>query len=469
MRNNRCFGLQNPRDLPYPCALVIVKLGGMDQQPPQERQDAEAPTETSRPKHDLGHKRLFSHRRMVADLLRLLPDDLTEGLDLGTLRRLPAEHVGDALRGRSSDMPWRIDLLPPDRPPSTGKGAQQLGDKGSVARGYGNTAGVAGRGAQQLGDEGTAPPAPASSRTQALEDPGTCLVLMEFQSTVDPRMAERMQEYAAMLRNDLAREGKVRGPGGGPPPLLPLVVYNGRRPWTAPLDLGGGTEGLPKGLAAMQPKFEYVLLEVRRFNAGTLALGLQDSTPGVNFALAQFALENASAEGLPAAMDAVARQLKAEDKRDLAESFGMWIEGVLEPRLDVRLPSMTELMEEPPMLAETLDEWAEEKFRQGRKEGLQRGIERGLQQGRAEGMAHGRAEGMERGRVEGMAHGRAEGLERERALLLRQAQRRFGADVAVALSKLIKGVEDPDRLAEVGDWIVDCATGGELLKRAGDA
>ena len=93
----------------------------------------------------------------------------------------------------------------------------------------------------------------------------------------------------------------------------------------------------------------------------------------------------------------------------------------------------------------------------------------GMERGRVEGMAHGRAEGMERGRVEGMAHGRAEGLERERALLLRQAQRRFGAAVAVALSKLIKGVEDPDRLAEVGDWIVDCATGGELLKRAGDA
>ena len=190
-----------------------------------------------------------------------------------------------------------------------------------------------------------------------------------------------------------------------------------------------------------------MLLEVRRFDADALALGLQGSAPGVNFALAQFALENASAEGLPTAMDAAARQLKAEEELDLAESFGIWIEGVLQPMLGVRLPSIAELMEEPPMLAETLDEWAEEKFRQGRMEGMRRG--------------------MERGRAEGMAHGRAEGLERERALLLRQAQRRFGADVAVALSKLIKGVEDPNRLTEVGDWVVDCATGRELLKRAG--
>ena len=388
----------------------------MKQQPPQEEQDAQTPRKASRLKHDLGRKRLFSHRRMAADLLRLLPHDLTEGFDLGTLRRLPSEHVGKALRDRRSDMPWRIDLLPSGHPLSAGKGAQQLGDEETSAT-------------------GTASPASASSRTAASEHPGTCLVLTEFQSTVDPRMAERMQEYAAMLRRDMTREGKVRDPGGGPPLLLPLVVYNGRRPWTAPLDLGGRTAGLSKRLVAMQPKFGYVLLEVRRFDAEALALGLQGDAPGVNFALAQFALENTSAEDLPAAMAAIARRLKAEDERDLAESFGMWVEGVLKPRLDVRLPSMTDLMEEPPMLAETLDEWAEEKFRQGQMKGMQRG--------------------------------RAEGLERERALLLRQAQRRFGADVSEALSKLIKSVEDPDRLTEVGDWVVDCATGRELLKRAG--
>ena len=166
-----------------------------------------------------------------------------------------------------------------------------------------------------------------------------------------------------------------------------------------------------------------------------MALGLQAAPAGVNFALAQFALENASAEALPAAMAAVARLLGAEGELDLAESFGMWVEGVLERRLGVRLPSLTRMMEEPPMLEETLDEWAEEKFRLGR------------------------AAGMERGRFKGRIEG-------ERALLVRQAQRRFGADVAEALSKLVGGVDDPDRLAEVGDLVVDCATGRELLERA---
>ena len=46
--------------------------------------------------YDPGLKHLFSYRRMVADLLRLLPKEFTEGLDLGTLRRLPVEHCAAA-------------------------------------------------------------------------------------------------------------------------------------------------------------------------------------------------------------------------------------------------------------------------------------------------------------------------------------------------------------------------------------
>ncbi len=194
-----------------------------------------------------------------------------------------------------------------------------------------------------------------------------------------------------------------------------------------------------RGLRPVRP----ALLEVRRFKGDALALGLQAARAGVNFALAQFALENASAKDLPAAMAAVARLLGAEGELGLAESFGMWVEGVLERRLGVRLPSLTRMMEESPMLEETLDEWAEEKFRLGRVEGMEQGMERGIERGRF------------KGRIEG-----------ERALLVRQAQRRFGADVAEALSKLVDGVDDPDRLAEMGDLVVDCATGRELLERA---
>ena len=76
-----------------------------------------------------------------------------------------------------------------------------------------------------------------------------------------------------------------------------------------------------------------------------------------------------------------------------------------------------------------------------------------------------RGEAHTEGRAEGRAEGLAEGIERQRALLCRLAARRFGEETAAPLSAWLACIDDPERLAEVGDWIVDCASGAELLAR----
>ena len=73
-------------------------------------------------------------------------------------------------------------------------------------------------------------------------------------------------------------------------------------------------------------------------------------------------------------------------------------------------------------------------------------------------------EWVEEGREQGIAQGRAE----ERALLCRQAERKFDADTARRLTAALGGVTDPDRLAQVGDWIIECATPADLLVRVMD-
>ena len=103
------------------------------------------------------------------------------------------------------------------------------------------------------------------------------------------------------------------------------------------------------------------------------------------------------------------------------------------------------------MLAERAKEWTEQWLREGREQGLEQGLERGLEQG------------LERGREQGLERGRAE----ERALLCRQAARKFDAETAERLSGVLDRFTDPERLAEVGDWIIECGTGAELLVRAG--
>ena len=73
------------------------------------------------------------------------------------------------------------------------------------------------------------------------------------------------------------------------------------------------------------------------------------------------------------------------------------------------------------------------------------------------------------GRAEGHAEGRAEGHAEQRTLLCRLAARRFGAETAARLADLIARVEDPNRLTEVGEWIVTCPSGSELLERCSRA
>ncbi len=86
---------------------------------------------------------------------------------------------------------------------------------------------------------------------------------------------------------------------------------------------------------------------------------------------------------------------------------------------------------------------------------LERNNERWLQRYRREALAEGRRDGLADGRRDGLAH--------ERALLVRQAARRFGADTGRRLEALLRAVEDPDRLERVGDLIVDSETGEQLL------
>ena len=64
-----------------------------------------------------------------------------------------------------------------------------------------------------------------------------------------------------------------------------------------------------------------------------------------------------------------------------------------------------------------------------------------------------------------IAQGVRQGLQQGQADLLRRlAERRFDGETARRLSALLDGA-DADRLIEVGDWIVECGSGDELLER----
>ena len=329
----------------------------------------------------------FAHPSMVRDLVRLLPRKLTEDLDLRTLRRLPSANVGRGAARRLADMPLSLGFRP-----------------------------SAGR--------------PRQARL---------LLMLEFQSAVDRHMALRLDAYAALARQDLLRR-RLFVPGGMLPEVLCVVVYTGRRRWTAPLSLGQLTAAGPEVRLPWQPELRYLVLDGK-------SPGEQDADDdrAGNRALALTALQRCGkAADLPARVAALFDLLRdpgdASLRRDLREALG----GMLARRFggagaDMRLA--LKLMEEPMSLAMRFDEWEAEFLQKGRKQGH------------------------ERGRKEGREAGLEEGWTADRRLLRRQAARRFDDATADALSGMLAEVRDAERFAEVGEFIVDCATGTELLEQ----
>ena len=61
--------------------------------------------------------------------------------------------------------------------------------------------------------------------------------------------------------------------------------------------------------------------------------------------------------------------------------------------------------------------------------------------------------------------GLSQGVDQQRALLCRLAAARFDADAGARLADLLAPIADPERLAEVGDWLVRCETAAAFFAR----
>ena len=341
--------------------------------------------------HDAAYKLLFSHRRMVADLLHeFLPGGASPGFDFDTLEPLPASHVGRPLERREGDLMWRLR-------------ARSAPDDGWVY----------------------------------------VLVLLEFQSGIDRRMALRVLTYTGLAWEGLLRRGNRSGADARPttplPPVIPFVVYNGSSPWTAPMDVSELIAPAASVLSRLQPANRYVLLDMQRAEINRVP---KDNAVGL-----QVALEQATFEESVAILRRVGAALAGPEHAGLHKAFAQWVQrswdddyGVLrrdDEALRDELVRMAAAGEVEAMGSLAVERWKE---LERRKEAqiLARGI----------------------------AQGRTEGLEFERRLLGSQAARRFGADTGQRLSALLADVSEPERMAAMGDAIIDCGTGAELLAAA---
>ena len=234
---------------------------------------------------------------------------------------------------------------------------------------------------------------------------------------------ERWLYVVLLLADGALRERSVL------PPVLPVVIYNGRQPWTVPVDVAELiASGRGGSLARYQPSQRYFLLDEGPVSGPDL--------PSGNLVSALIALEaNRDPARVPALLGALIALLRKQDDEALTAAFGEWVEQVLVARRfrgSVSEP-LLRLEEVRTMLAETVQEWTAQWVEQGREEGREQGREQG-----------------------------------QRDLLCRQAARKFDAAAASRLAASLQGVEDADRLAQVGDWIIECETADDLFARFED-
>ena len=272
------------------------------------------------------------------------------------------------------------------------------------------------------------------------------VVMLEFQSEVDFLMPLRIRNYVDSFHLEHWRGRRFRSTDRLAP-VLPIVLYTGTSPWSAAprvIDLvTPGASGAGRGEAGVASRANPLFAGDGYLALDTLRVAADDLRHD-NAAALLAALENPSPSRIAGQVAALHRRLSTRELAPLREVMLLWAQQVARRRigLDLEIRDMAEMdrlhesgdLEE--YFAVRVRAWQDEYRAEGRAQGIERGIE--------------------------------QGLAAERDLLCRLAARKFGAGAAERLAGLLAPIGDTRRLAEVGDWIIDCTTGDDLIARVGN-
>ena len=258
------------------------------------------------------------------------------------------------------------------------------------------------------------------------------VLLFEFQSTVDWLMPVRILIETGLAYATVSQDPEVRK-RRKLPPVLPIVVHVGTEPWDASTRLEDLLADEAKACLPFALGTEFLLVseaeEARTLERAdtprTAGLKLRYARDGAQFQEALATLKRL----LP--IDSPVRQALLEWVRTARIN-----EGAKEEEMD-ELKTLDDL--EKPVVYTW---WAAE-----RQEARRKGLQEGRQEGRRKGLQEGRQEG------------------RQEAVV-RVATRKFGRETARRLAGVLEGVSDSEQVGRIGDLVVDCATGEELLAEA---
>jgi predicted transposase/invertase (TIGR01784 family) len=274
--------------------------------------------------HDTGYKELFSYPEFVQQLIEgFAPADIAGLMDFSTLKSHSGHYITPLFEEKFEDVVWSVEIS----------------WEGVTQRVF-------------------------------------LYILLEFQSKVDHTMPIRLMHYVACFYSELLKK-KVITPGQGLPPVFPVVLHNGSKPWTAPLDIYEMVQPEPPGfLQVYQPRLRYYLVDEARYTDEELGLR-QTPLSGV------FSIEKASTDrqGLQQAVDRIVAIIQADPNKERTDKIiTRWLKRHLQ-RLgaDVNLDQLNSLVEDKDMLAENLENWAQKERQEERHKVLQEAEKRAFE------------------------------------------------------------------------------------------
>jgi len=275
---------------------------------------------------DTLYKQLFAQPEIVRDLLAaFLEADWAQKLELNAFERVNASYASDGGKVRHEDVVWR---------------ARIGGDWVYV------------------------------------------YILLEFQTRPDRWMALRMQVYVGLLYQDLVAQHRL-SKHGRLPPVLPIVLYRGRRPWRSATDLAQLMWPAPDGLQHLQAQQKYLLIDQHH-------CGTADMDGNVVTILFRLMRARTDAE-MRAALALFVDRMKRPDMQAARDSLTRWLGMTLQEEFS---ETSMDIEEGPAMLFDKKFKRYEDLLEY---EAIEKGRVRGRQEGREEGRQEGREVGLEEG------------------------------------------------------------------------
>ena len=197
-------------------------------------------------------------------------------------------------------------------------------------------------------------------------------LLLEFQSSDDYFMANRVMTYTGLLYQDIIRSQPLRK-GDKLPPVLPIVIYNGSPDWSGPVDIETLIDPVHPALGAFTPRLSYFLLQEK-----TTPKDYSQQHPD-NLVGHLIALEFCTTpDEMRERIQLLHQLLKAPQYQLIRRGFAIWLSRLLRVRFKQQtIPEYQELNEVDAMLAERMTDWTLqwkiEGLNEGRKEGLKEG------------------------------------------------------------------------------------------------